>query len=129
MIKLAAGRNTGYLRKFDKEVDDLSKKYNLKREESEDLLDHFFITMKKFIEDERMPKIQITNFGTFRPSTRKINFVIGHWIRMYKRGNMERSVLNEKISKIWKVKQRIISEKLGKETWKEWKKLKLNASK
>lgn len=124
MIKLPEGKNTGYLRKLNSVVDDLSKNHNITKAEVEDLLDHFFKTLKTFVEDERIPKIQITNFGTFRASPAKINFVIKHWIAMYKRGNLDREVLNAKISKIWKVKQRVISEKLGKETWKEWRRKK-----
>lgn len=126
MIKSPVGKNTGYLRKLNSVIDDLSKEHELPREEIEDYLDHFFKTLKTFIEDERIPKIQITNFGTFRGSPGKINFVIRYWIKMYRRGNLDRQKLNEKISKIWKIKQRIISEKMGKETWKEWRKKKLS---
>lgn len=114
-------RNTSYLRRYKDILEEIAEENDMKSEEIERIVDHFFITLKKLITDWRMPKIQITNFGTFKPSIGRIDFVIKTTFRYFKRGNIPRERLVSKIKQIWGVKQRLIKEDLGHLTWNEWK--------
>lgn len=71
-----------------------------------------------------MPKVQITNFGTFTATPGKINHVLRKMIYFNKKGITSKEKLVNKIKEIWPVKQRLISEKNGEKTWDKWKKRK-----
>lgn len=125
MSQSKIAKNTSYLRRFSTDLDSIAKQEEVSVESVEDLLDHFFVTMKGAVEDERMPKIQITNLGTFKPTTGKINYRVKRWISSYRRGTLAKPDLDMKIKRIWAVKQRLIKEENGENTWKEWKNKKL----
>jgi len=103
----------------------VSEEHNIPKEELEELVDCFFAQMKEYITDPRMPKIRITNFGTFRPQIGKIELIIKRWIR-YSKFSGKKEGLAQKLRPLWKVRRRLVEEKHGVATWKKWKKLKLD---
>lgn len=118
-------RPTAYLKRLDVELKKIQKDNEISYDDLEDIIDDFFSIMKEFIEDPRMPKVQITNFGTFKPSLGKINFDIRRGIYKYRAGHLEKQFLIERIQRLWPIRNRIILEKSGVRTWHEWKHKKL----
>lgn len=114
-------RNTKYLRRFDEDIKELSEELELGEEETREVIDEFFIDMKSMITDSRMPTIKITNFGTFKPSIGKLNWQMRSALRAYRDGKIPRKRAVDKITHLWAIKQRLIKEKNGKNTWKDWK--------
>jgi len=117
-------KNFTYLRRFSDIIDSLSAKYDISKEDIEDIIDHFFKTFNKLITDFRMPKIQITNFGTFKPTIGKVNWFLKNSFHRFKFGHIDKDKLRERIKRVWFIKQRIIKEKNGGSTWNNWKDLK-----
>lgn len=114
-------KSTSYLQRLDSDLKEVAEKHEIDRGELEEIVDHFFMSIKGFIEDNRMPKIFLKNFGTFKPTTRKIDVVIRKLFKRYRAGAIEKKMLVDKIKDLWPIKQRIIDEQLGKNTWQEWK--------
>lgn len=126
-------RNTIYLQRFEKEIKNIAKSKGLTDSEVRDLVDKFFKSFKKKITDPRMPTIKITNLGTFKPTISRLDYQIKRYIAMIRSGKVSNSeqLYKDKINYLWKIKQRLIKEGDGQETWKEWrnKKLEINAKK
>lgn len=118
-------RSLNYLKRLDKEIKTIAEENGLKEDEVYEIVDEFFKTKKKFITDPRMPRIQITNWGTFKPSIGKIYWQIKTAIYYYKTGAISREKLNDKIRKLWPVRNRLIKEKNKQSTWNSWKNKKL----
>lgn len=114
-------RSTSYLKRVYDVVTQLSEEYDVTEEEVEIILDHFFRTQKELIADARMPKIQITNLGTFKPTIGILNWQLRKTLHLYREGTIERDVAVKRISHLWPIKQRLIKEKQGCETWREWR--------
>lgn len=114
-------KNTNYLHRYDKLLTKLAEKHGIKKEELILIIDHFFLTMKGFITDWRMPTIKITNVGTFKPKIGKINFVLKTSYRYFRKGYITAEKISSKIKEVWPVKQRLIKESLGIETWRDWR--------
>lgn len=122
-------KNISYLRKIEPELKKIAKDHNLEKEQLEELVDEFFITLKGFMEDPRMPRIKLTNFGTFKPSLRKINHDIRRSMIRYRAGLLKREFLVDKIKRLWPIRNRLINEWNGVHTWDEWKNRSLVAEK
>jgi nucleoid DNA-binding protein len=118
-------KNISYLQRLDADIDLLAKKHEIDKEELKQTIDHFFMTMSEFIQDERMPKIFIKNLGTFKPTPGKINQILRKAFKQYRENKIPREQLVKKIKETWPVKQRLIQERNGEVTWKEWRKKKL----
>lgn len=118
-------KSLSYLKRLNKEIKTVSEETGLTEDHINDIVDDFFKTKKKFITDPRMPKIQITNWGTFKPALGKINWQIRTAVYYFKKGNINRNKLNAKIRKLWPVRNRLIIEKNGGETWKQWRSKKI----
>lgn len=113
-------RNITYLQRFRKGLEGIANKHELNKDEIDEIIDHFFQTMKKFVTDPRMPTIKVTNLGTFKPSIGKLNWQIRAAIKQIRAGKPPEK-LKKKISRLWSVKQRLIKEKRGDCTWKKWR--------
>jgi len=112
-----------YLQRYKDIIDKIGKTYGMSSEDIEGLIDHFFLTIKKFITDPRMPKIQITNFGTFRPAIGKINWHLKIGFHHYRRGNIDRNRMVDKVKQLWPIRRRLMRESKGESTWMEWRNL------
>ena len=119
-------KNTSYLRRIEPELKQIAKDHNLEKEQLEELVDEFFIILKSYLEDPRMPRVKLTNFGTFKPSLGKINHDIRRSMLRYRAGLLKKELLIEKIKKLWPIRNRLINEWNGVHTWEEWKNKKLD---
>lgn len=115
-------RKFSYILKYEDDIKELSQKHNLDFEESIYMIDYFFKTFKDFITEEKMPKIQITNLGTFKPTIGKLNYQIRMTLFYYRIGSISREKTVKRISKLWAIKQRLIKESMGIATWDCWRK-------
>lgn len=115
-------KSTAYLKRLNSTLDEVSEKHEISKGDLEEILDDFFLTFKKFVTDETMPSILITNFGSFRPGIGKINWNLKNAFYKYRRGWLDKERLRKRIRTTWPIKQRLIQEKLGKLTYKEWRK-------
>ena len=123
-------RNTNYLRRFEDEITELSNKHGVSKQDVSDMIDSFFADFKQSIIDPRMPTVKITNLGTFKPTIGKINWQIRNSFRHYRAGRVSRETMVSRIQYLWPIKQRLMKEKAGISTWKEWRdKYKNNDSK
>ena len=121
-------KNSAYLLKFKKEISFLAKKYNLSEDEVGEIIDDFFVSMKSYITDLRIPTIKITNLGTFKPTPSKINYQIRKYIKYAKRSTGEElEKVKVMISNTWKVRTRLKREANGEVTWKDWRDKKLKS--
>lgn len=114
-------KSSNYLKKLKPVLKELSEKYDLTEDEVDEILDHFFMTLKKYMGHSTMPTIKITNFGTFRPTVSRINWQIGIAFTMMRKGMRNRLHVENMIRRLWPIKQRLIQEKRGVYTYKEWK--------
>ncbi len=119
-------KNTNYLRKIEPELKKIAKDNGLEKEQLEELIDEFFIDLKGFMEDPRMPKVHLTNFGTFKPSLGKINQDIRRTMRRFRDGKTTREILCDKIQRLWPIRNRLIREWNGENTYDEWRKKKVD---
>lgn len=118
-------RNTRYLHRFRDIIETVAKRQNIDSKDLEEMIDHFFRTMKSFIVDPRMPSIKITNFGTFKPTIGKLNKHIRLSLTSI-RESRKVEHCKAKIKHLWQVRRRLVDERNGGITWKEWRNKKLN---
>ena len=124
-------RNLNFLRNLKNELEEVSKEHNIEIELLKVLIDEMFYDIRKLITSPKMPVITLSSFGTFRPSFKKINFLLDKCVQVmhkllssrFKDNNKGILTLNGKIKKYWAVKQRFIAERRGIRTWKCWKDL------
>lgn len=115
-------KNLSYILKYEDEVKELCEEHGIEFEDSLEMIDYFFKTFKGFITEEKMPKIQVTNLGTFKPTLGKLDYQIRMTLFYYRRGSISREKAVSKISKLWTIKQRLIKEANGEATWDCWRK-------
>lgn len=116
-------KSSSYLRLLKNEISELSKKHGFDENWFvENIIDDHFLTLKEFIEDPRMPIIKITNLGTFRPKLNRINWKIRMILKAVHEKRYSREEGLKKITKIWKVRNRLIAENNNINTWSKWKK-------
>lgn len=114
-------KSTSYLKRLNPIIKKLSAEYQVPEESIEFMFDEFLTDLKDMIQDPRMPKIQITNWGTYKPSIGKINWQIRRAFYDFRNGSITREALQKKVSMLWPVKQRLIKEQKGESTWIEWR--------
>lgn len=111
-----------YLEKYRDRLSKVIENHDVNEEELQEIVDYFFETLREYITDRRMPKIQITNFGTFKPTIGMMNWWIQRELWFYKMGYSDRERVVDKITHLWIIKQRLIKEKNGEATWEYWRK-------
>ena len=110
-----------YLQRYRPMLKEISEEHEISEREVEHIVDHFFQTFRESIMDPRMPKIQITKFGTFRPTIGAINRHLRLSFYNFHHGRISRERMVERIKRVWPIKQRLLKEKNGEATWKEWR--------
>lgn len=118
--------STAYLKRFDGIIRNLSKKHGVSEEELTLIIDRFFLLLKSWVTDLRMPTIKITNLGTFKPSLKKIDNHIRKSICKIREGHPKSDMYRKRVSVLWQVRRRLKDEINGVVTWKEWRNKKLD---
>lgn len=101
-----------------------ANKHQVPHEEAEEMVAHFFRFLRKWMADPRCPRIAIKYFGEFKPALWKINKSIRQRFWAYRNGYKTKNTLTYYIRKYWPVRNRLIQENNGENTWKTWKKKK-----
>ena len=77
-------KNTIYLVAVKKELEPACAHVGIDVKDGTDILDSFFITLRKFLSDPRLPIIKLGVFGTFQTKYTTIIKIINRAIRPYK---------------------------------------------
>ena len=107
--------------------EELSEKHGFTPEQVRDMVDVAFTEIYKNITHWTAPRVQITNFGTFRPVPKNVDKTIRVQIRHYRKGRIDRDTACKRIRRLWMIRNRLKDEAAGKITYNEWKKLKQKA--
>ncbi len=113
-----------FLDRYKDIVGSLARKFDLSEAEVIEIIEHFFLTLKKYLMDVRMPTIKISKWGTFKPSIGLIDFNIKRTLWHMSEDRGDRDSMFKRIRLIQRVKDRLLQEKKGINTWKRWKNLK-----
>lgn len=98
------------------------RKHNITYEEGRLMVAAVLDSIEEYLKDPRLPNVKLPMFGEFKPSIGKIHMSLKASFRNYKRkGISTREYLVARVKRIWPIKQRILKEKEGIETWPTWK--------
>lgn len=114
-------RNTNYLKRYSEIINTISETLGIPVKDVEEIIDYFFFTFKVFITDPRMPKIKISNLGTFKPTVGKIKKNLWHAFKYYRLGTFPRERMVMRVQAVWEIMKRLQKEAKGEHTWKEWR--------
>lgn len=110
---------------FSKPVKDAiaraANKNGISHSEAEEMAAHFFRFLRKWMGDYRCPRIKIKHFGEFAPALWKINKSIRQRLWGYRNGYKTHKNLTYFIKRYWPIRNRLIQEQNGENTWKTWK--------
>lgn len=115
--------STKYLNRLQDIVTKISKELEIPESDVKTILDHFFKWFKASITDPRMPTIHIRYLGRFKPDLSIINYWIRKNIKFTRLNVITKEVFWSRILPYWKIRNRLIKEKKGDITWKEWRKI------
>lgn len=122
---LANKKNTIYLVAVKKELEQACAHVGIDVKDGTDILDSFFITLRKFLSDPRLPIIKLGVFGTFQTKYTTIIKIINRAIRSYKINptNNSYSIFLEVFIKLWLIRKRIFLARLRKSDDINWEKI------
>jgi nucleoid DNA-binding protein len=118
--------NTAYLKRFSDIIRNLSKKHDIPEQELSLIVDRFFLLLRSWLTDLRMPTIKISNLGTFKPSLKKIDNHIRKSIQKIRDDHPKSDMYRKRVAVLWAVRRRLKDESNGAITWKEWRNKKLD---
>lgn len=125
-------RNINYLRKLKDEIALVAKEHEIDESILVEIIDELFYDIRKLVTSPKMPNILLSSFGTFKPSYKKLGFLIVRFKEMletyFKEPLSEEKIsrkenLLEKISRYIAIRNRVEAEKRGIRTWICWKRL------
>lgn len=107
-----------------KAIGSAANKAGISIKQGEDIVEHLFSWMKKWMNHYSLPKIRIMYFGDFSPSLTKINRSVRQRFTIYKKSGYKPKFyyrLCYFIIKYWPIRNRLIHEKNGVVTYNEWR--------
>ena len=113
-------KSTKYLENIPEIVQDVVKEKSVSKLDIEEIMDSVFFVMREEIDSHRAPKVVIPYLGTFRPSLKKVNNKIWEAIIKFRINIWPRKRTVIQIALFWKIRNRLIHEKRGKQTFREW---------
>ncbi len=121
-------KNTIYLVAVKKELEQACAHVGIDVKDGTDILDSFFITLRKFLSDPRLPIIKLGVFGTFQTKYTTIIKIINRAIRSYKINPTQESysIFLEVFIKLWLIRRRIFLARLRKSDGIDWEKIDTN---
>ncbi len=123
---MAVRRKSPYLKQTEKELETAGKIVGLTLEQSQRTIQIFFLIMRDFLSDERMPIIIFPGFGKLRATLGSLRRVINLSIRLFKSGKIPKQILSWRLKRFWPVRLRLIYENSGQKTPKDWSKIPSN---
>ena len=119
-------RASPYLKQTEKELEMYGKIVGITLEQAQRIIQIFFLTLREFLSDERMPTIMLPGFGKIRPTLGAISKTFRLSLRYYKEKKIPKQILDWRLKRLWPVRLRLIYEKSGKNTYKHWSKVPSN---
>ena len=96
------------LRRYLPIIEAICEEQDIDFEDGVEMMEVLFKDVSLLMSDDTMPAIYLKNFGTFRPTIKRINWRLRIAFFYYKRGSFSRERLVAMIRKLWLVKQRLI---------------------
>ena len=115
-------KNTYFLRQIEPIINQLVETHKIPKEEVEEIITHFFDKLKDYVQSPFMPKVMIENFGTFKPSYKKISNYMRRMLYLRKIDRISLEITKKIISELWPIKNRLAEEDSGVNTWKKYRK-------
>ncbi len=116
-------RNSNYIVHLKKEIEIVAKEAGVDVQTTVDVLDNFFVTLRVFLADPRLPTIRIGKFGYFQTTYGGIRKSLFAALASYKKDPTleKRSIFWDKFYKIWKIRNRILMARRGESDGIDWK--------
>jgi hypothetical protein len=86
----------------------LKKDYNLSDEQVKNIVAYQFRQLRKIVIRAEYPSIFLRNLGTFETFPSILNQTIRYWIQAYRKGEITKKQVTNKVSKLWKLRNKII---------------------
>lgn len=122
-------KNSNYLSQTKNQVKEAADLVGISEEEAGSLIDEFFLTLRDFLNDERMPTFYVPYLGKFSPTLGSIRRSLGVTFKLYRSGAIPRDIAIYRIKKFWPIRQRLIKEKLGQKQHDLWRDIPVNWTK
>lgn len=119
-------RASPYLKQTESQIEIAAKEAGITPEMGGQILDHFFRSVRSFINDDRMPAIMLPVWGKLTPTIGSIRRAIRLGFKMYRLGRIPKRILEYRVKRLWPIRLRLIYTKLKKETFKDWYKIPSN---
>ena len=118
-------KNTIYLISLKKELQEAAAHVGITPEEGAEILDGFFISLRKFLSDPRLPLIKLGDFGYFQTKYTTINGILSKLIKTHKAQPTKNNyaVFLENYLKLWRIRKRIFLARLKKSDGTNWDKI------
>lgn len=114
----------GFFKDFEAIINKLSVKHKIPPSRIKLILDHFFKQLKVYLTDKRIPKVVITNWGTFRPSSANIKRALSKKFYWYRLGSVEPESMRTFLRRVWPIYRRLMAERYRwGMTWPFWNKV------
>lgn len=117
-------KNIAYLKRYSDIIEKVAEKNEVDSEKAGGVIIQFFDFLKDSMGSWKMPKIRVPYFGVFAPTRGKIEAVIRRCVSKAREVRDEDPEKAEKyrrrIRYLWMIRRRLLDEKAGKETYREW---------
>lgn len=109
-MKRVAKKNSIFIENLRKEIEEAAEFAGVDFDTAVDILDNFFFLLKRNLGDPRLPQIRLGKFGVFTATVGAIRNSIRSSFASYRTNpTLEtKSLLIDKIVKLWKVRNRLI---------------------
>lgn len=117
---MSVRKNSPYEKQTEPQIQAAADSIGITKEQGMKILDHFFLTFREFLSDERMPTIFFPGFGLFRPTIGSIRRALRISFRLFKENKMPREIAVYRVRKFWPIRKRLIYEKNSENTTRDW---------
>lgn len=114
-------KNSNYLNQTKDQIKESADLFGISLEEANDLVDDFFLVLRDFLNDERMPTFYVPYLGKFSPTIGSIRRSLRVTFKLYRSGAIPRHIAVYRIKKFWPIRNRLIKEKQGIPQHNNWK--------
>jgi hypothetical protein len=114
-------KNSNYLNQTKEQVKECSDLFNISLDEGNKIIDDFFLVLRDFLNDERMPTFYVPYLGKFSPTIGSIRRSLRITFKLYRSNVIPRHIAVYRVKKFWPIRNRLIKEKLGISHHEFWK--------
>ncbi len=119
-------KNSNYLNQTKEQIKESAELVDITVESAEKIIDDFFLIIRDFLNDERMPTFYVPYLGKFSPTIGSIRRSLRITFKLYRSGAIPRHIAVYRIKKFWPIRCRLIKEKMGNPQHDNWKNIPMN---